>query len=257
MATKENEDRLIYQYHFQAWPDHGVPSDPGCVLNFLHDVNTRQNSVPDAGPIIVHCSAGIGRTGTFIVIDMIIGQIERRGLDCEIDIQRMIQTIRAQRSGMVQTEAQYKFVYMAVQYYIETLSQRMQAQQKSFGREYTNIRYSTESGLTTSNSQSQPLSESPSGKGLSKSTLSLANSNVPLSSSSHGMRESKSDKFPKEAQNLSSRFTADNLLPMPPKEFPKMLYENIPLNERKVVGNQGQYSGGSFPPPPPTPPRKM
>ena len=51
------------------------------------------------------------------------------GLDCEIDIQRMIQTIRAQRSGMVQTEAQYKFVYMAVQYYIETLSQRMQAQQ--------------------------------------------------------------------------------------------------------------------------------
>jgi len=71
------------------------------------------------------------------------------------------------------------------------------------------------------------------------------------------MRESKSDKFPKEAQNLSSRFTADNLLPMPPKEFPKMLYENIPLNERKVVGNQGQYSGGSFPPPPPTPPRKM
>lgn len=51
------------------------------------------------------------------------------GLDCEIDIQRMIQTIRAQRSGMVQTEAQYKFVYMAVQYYIETLSQRLQAQQ--------------------------------------------------------------------------------------------------------------------------------
>ena len=52
-------------------------------------------------------------------------------MDCEIDIQRMIQTIRAQRSGMVQTEAQYKFVYMAVQYYIETLSQRMQAQQVS------------------------------------------------------------------------------------------------------------------------------
>ncbi len=148
-------------------------------------MNTRQRSVSNAGPVIVHCSAGIGRTGTFIVIDMIIGQIERRGLhrildnifflncllvffcllcfflfvlyylfisiftnlffsylflfffaflhilglDCEIDIQRMIQTIRAQRSGMVQTEAQYKFVYMAVQYYIETLSQRMQAQQ--------------------------------------------------------------------------------------------------------------------------------
>ena len=65
--------------HEQAWPDHGVPADPGCVLNFLHDVNTRQSSVINAGPVVVHCSAGIGRTGTFIVIDMIIGQIERRG----------------------------------------------------------------------------------------------------------------------------------------------------------------------------------
>lgn len=255
VATKDNVDRNIYQYHFQAWPDHGVPSDPGCVLNFLHDVNSKQQSVPNTGPIIVHCSAGIGRTGTFIVIDMIIGQIERRGLDCEIDIQRMIQTIRAQRSGMVQTEAQYKFVYMAVQYYIETLSQRMQAQAKSLqaGREYTNIRYSTaESGITASASQSQSLLESPTGKGLSKSTLSLANANIPITSSSHVvMRDLKSDKFQKEAQNTSSRSTADYMLPMPPKEFPKMLYENVPLNERKVVGNN------IGPLPPPTPPRKM
>lgn len=74
----------------QAWPDHGVPSDPGCVLNFLHDVNARQESIaaslasnsqsiPSIGPILVHCSAGIGRTGTFIVIDMILDQIKRHG----------------------------------------------------------------------------------------------------------------------------------------------------------------------------------
>lgn len=114
---------------FQAWPDHGVPSDPGCVLNFLHDVNARQESVANAGPVLVHCSAGIGRTGTFIVIDMILDQIKRQGLDCEIDIQRTIQMVRSQRSGMVQTEAQYKFVYLAVQHYIQTVSQRMQAEQ--------------------------------------------------------------------------------------------------------------------------------
>ncbi len=76
----------VYNFIFlkleQAWPDHGVPADPGCVLNFLHDVNTRQSSAANAGPVIVHCSAGIGRTGTFIVIDMIIGQIERRGILC-------------------------------------------------------------------------------------------------------------------------------------------------------------------------------
>lgn len=51
------------------------------------------------------------------------------GLDCEIDIQRTIQMVRSQRSGMVQTEAQYKFVYLAVQHYIDTLQQRIQAEQ--------------------------------------------------------------------------------------------------------------------------------
>lgn len=95
------------------------------------------------GPICVHCSAGIGRTGTFIVIDMILDQIDREGLDTEIDIQRTIQMVRSQRSGMVQTEAQYKFVYYAVQHYIQTLIQRMRAEQHSnqVGREYTNIKY--------------------------------------------------------------------------------------------------------------------
>ncbi|CAG2102564.1 unnamed protein product, partial [Medioppia subpectinata] len=144
METKES--RTIYHYHFTAWPDHGVPSDPGCVLNFLHDVNRKQEAIDDAGPVIVHCSAGIGRTGTFIVIDQIIEQIKRHGLDCEIDIQRTIQMVRSQRSGMVQTEAQYKFVYLAVQHYIETLQQRILAEQKSLqaGREYTNIKYTSE-----------------------------------------------------------------------------------------------------------------
>ncbi|KAH7956006.1 hypothetical protein HPB52_005519 [Rhipicephalus sanguineus] len=123
------ETRSVFHYHFTAWPDHGVPSDPGCVLNFLHDVNQRQESMPDAGPIVVHCSAGIGRTGTFIVIDMIVDLIKKQGLSCEIDIQRTIQMVRMQRSGMVQTEAQYKFVYLAVEHYIETLQQRMQAEQ--------------------------------------------------------------------------------------------------------------------------------
>ncbi|XP_011068923.1 PREDICTED: tyrosine-protein phosphatase corkscrew isoform X2 [Acromyrmex echinatior] len=157
-----SESRRIYHYHFQAWPDHGVPSDPGCVLNFLHDVNARQESIaaslvpkdqdePCIGPILVHCSAGIGRTGTFIVIDMILDQIKLHGLDCEIDIQRTVQRVRARRSGMVQTEAQYKFVYLAVLHYIETVSQRMQAEQKSLqlGREYTNIRYKSETNTST------------------------------------------------------------------------------------------------------------
>ncbi|XP_012254485.1 tyrosine-protein phosphatase corkscrew isoform X2 [Athalia rosae] len=165
VKPQHSEPRKIYHYHFQAWPDHGVPSDPGCVLNFLHDVNARQTAAaaapssnntitPGIGPVLVHCSAGIGRTGTFIVIDMILDQIKRHGLECEIDIQRTIQKVRSQRSGMVQTEAQYKFVYLAVLHYIETVSQRMVAQQKAsqLGREYTNIRYSNETNVASTGS---------------------------------------------------------------------------------------------------------
>ena len=70
-----------------------------------------------------------GRTGTFIVIDMIIDQIKRLGFESEVDIQRTVQMVRSQRSGMVQTEAQYKFVYLAIQHYIETVQRRMEAEQ--------------------------------------------------------------------------------------------------------------------------------
>lgn len=153
LSWRGQDERKIFQYHFQVWPDHGVPSDPGCVLNFLQDVNARQEQLQleglAPGPICVHCSAGIGRTGTFIVIDMILDQIDREGLDCEIDIQRTIQMVRSQRSGMVQTEAQYKFVYYAVQHYIQTLFQRKRAEQQSLqvGREYTNIKSTSDSQI--------------------------------------------------------------------------------------------------------------
>jgi len=74
------EPRRVYQYHFKAWPDHGVPADPSTVLNFLQDVNDRQNSFsPGVGPVVVHCSAGIGRTGTFIVIDILLNVLVTEG----------------------------------------------------------------------------------------------------------------------------------------------------------------------------------
>jgi len=53
--SKTNEIRVLFQFHFTAWPDHGVPSDPGCVLNFLQEVNLKQDQVQPAGPIVVHC----------------------------------------------------------------------------------------------------------------------------------------------------------------------------------------------------------
>nr|XP_046253860.1 tyrosine-protein phosphatase non-receptor type 11b isoform X1 [Scatophagus argus] len=141
----DRKEPLRYIWHFQylSWPDHGVPNEPGGVLWFLEEVNRTQSTIPDTGPIVVHCSAGIGRTGTIIVIDILIDIINRQGLDCDIDIPKTIQRVRQQRSGMVQTEAQYKFIYMAVQQYIDTAQKRLEEEQrnKMKEREYSNIKY--------------------------------------------------------------------------------------------------------------------
>ncbi|XP_061456529.1 tyrosine-protein phosphatase non-receptor type 11-like isoform X2 [Rhineura floridana] len=146
MTTKEVErgreecPQQIKHFQYFSWPDHGVPNEPGGVLGFLDQVNRAQRSFPDTGPIVVHCSAGIGRTGTIIVIDILVDTIHRQGLDCDIDIPKTIQMVRRQRSGMVQTEAQYKFVYMAVQQYIATQQKELEEEQRK-EREYLNIRY--------------------------------------------------------------------------------------------------------------------
>ncbi|XP_061239125.1 tyrosine-protein phosphatase non-receptor type 11-like isoform X4 [Bos javanicus] len=116
---QEESPHTVKHYQYFSWPDHGVPAEPTGVLSFLEEVNRTHSSMPGAGPMVVHCSAGIGRTGTIIVIDILVDVIRRQGLDCDIDVPKTIQLVRRQRSGMVQTEAQYKFVYLALQRYIQ------------------------------------------------------------------------------------------------------------------------------------------
>ncbi|XP_026537341.1 tyrosine-protein phosphatase non-receptor type 11-like [Notechis scutatus] len=140
---QEERPRKIKHFQYFSWPDHGVPNEPGGVLSFLDQINKAHRSIPESGPIVVHCSAGIGRTGTIIVIDMLVDTIHRQGLDCDIDIPKTIQMVRRQRSGMVQTEAQYKFVYMAVQQFIAMQQKELEEEQRCLRKDtgYLNIRY--------------------------------------------------------------------------------------------------------------------
>lgn len=103
------ERREVRQLQFTAWPDHGVPDHPAPFLQFLRRV--RNSNPVDAGPLIVHCSAGVGRTGCFIVID---SMIERMKYEKSIDIYGHVTCLRAQRNYMVQTEDQYVFIHDAL-----------------------------------------------------------------------------------------------------------------------------------------------
>uniref|UniRef100_A0A7N4NS37 protein-tyrosine-phosphatase n=1 Tax=Sarcophilus harrisii TaxID=9305 RepID=A0A7N4NS37_SARHA len=104
-----SEKREVRQFQFTAWPDHGVPEYPTPFLAFLRRVKTC--NPPDAGPIVVHCSAGVGRTGCFIVID---AMLERIKPEKTVDIYGHVTLMRSQRNYMVQTEDQYSFIHDAL-----------------------------------------------------------------------------------------------------------------------------------------------
>ncbi|XP_014872324.1 receptor-type tyrosine-protein phosphatase F isoform X9 [Poecilia latipinna] len=101
-----SEKREVRQFQFMAWPDHGVPEYPTPILAFLRRV--KACNPPDAGPMVVHCSAGVGRTGCFIVID---AMLERMKHEKTVDIYGHVTCMRAQRNYMVQTEDQYIFIH--------------------------------------------------------------------------------------------------------------------------------------------------
>ncbi|XP_054028495.1 tyrosine-protein phosphatase non-receptor type 13 [Dryobates pubescens] len=113
------EVRHISHLNFTAWPDHDTPSQPEELLTFI----SYMRHLHRAGPIVTHCSAGIGRSGTLICIDVVLGLISR---DLEFDISDLVRTMRLQRHGMVQTEDQYIFCYQVVLYVLNRLQQEEQ-----------------------------------------------------------------------------------------------------------------------------------
>ncbi|XP_015441527.1 tyrosine-protein phosphatase non-receptor type 13 isoform X1 [Pteropus alecto] len=108
------EVRHISHLNFTAWPDHDTPSQPDDLLTFI----SYMRHIHRSGPIITHCSAGIGRSGTLICIDVVLGLI---GQDLEFDISDLVRCMRLQRHGMVQTEDQYIFCYQVILYVLTRL----------------------------------------------------------------------------------------------------------------------------------------
>lgn len=110
------KSRTITQYSYTAWPDHGTPESPTPILRLLIDLRKTGGLDKMDEPCIVHCSAGIGRSGTFILIDAVLSMIENQGSTEGIDIIQTLLEMRECRKGLIQTGTQLRFAYMTILY---------------------------------------------------------------------------------------------------------------------------------------------
>ncbi|XP_033114598.1 tyrosine-protein phosphatase non-receptor type 22-like [Anneissia japonica] len=108
---KGEEEKEILQFHYTSWPDHGVPSSVEAIINMVKKMRNRQ--LDDKKPLLIHCSAGCGRTGTICVIDYVRNLLRDEMIDENFSLKSIILDMRKQRHAIVQTKEQYELVHKA------------------------------------------------------------------------------------------------------------------------------------------------
>jgi protein tyrosine phosphatase len=115
--ARDGQSKVIRQFHFVEWPEQGVPKSGEGFIEFITQVHKTKEQFGHEGPITVHCSAGVGRTGVFITLSIVLERLQNEGV---ADLFQTVRTLRTQRPGMVQTEDQYQFCYRAALEYISS-----------------------------------------------------------------------------------------------------------------------------------------
>uniref|UniRef100_A0A0B7A0U4 protein-tyrosine-phosphatase n=1 Tax=Arion vulgaris TaxID=1028688 RepID=A0A0B7A0U4_9EUPU len=111
---ESGDKREILHFHYTTWPDFGVPSSPNAFLHFLHCVRETGTLEDDVGPAVIHCSAGIGRSGTFCLVDSCLVMVENSGTLKHINVRKLLIEMRTYRMGLIQTSDQLRFSYLAI-----------------------------------------------------------------------------------------------------------------------------------------------
>uniref|UniRef100_UPI0035900478 tyrosine-protein phosphatase non-receptor type 1-like isoform X2 n=1 Tax=Myxine glutinosa TaxID=7769 RepID=UPI0035900478 len=132
-----SERREVLHFHYTSWPDFGVPDSPAAFLAFLMRVRRSGVLDPSFGPIVVHCSAGIGRSGTFCLVDSCLALHAARG---EPDVYQVLLDLRKFRMGLIQTPAQLRFSFLAIIEGMHLLSTDSCGQEEGYlDEEYENV----------------------------------------------------------------------------------------------------------------------
>ncbi|XP_069440740.1 receptor-type tyrosine-protein phosphatase beta isoform X1 [Ovis canadensis] len=138
--------RLIRHFHYTVWPDHGVPESTQSLIQFVRTVRDYIDRTPGAGPTVVHCSAGVGRTGTFIALDRILQQLDSKD---SVDIYGAVHDLRLHRVHMVQTECQYVYLHQCVRDVLRARKLRSEQENPLFPiYENVNPEYHRDSGYS-------------------------------------------------------------------------------------------------------------
>ncbi|KAN0007049.1 hypothetical protein ACTFIU_005243 [Dictyostelium citrinum] len=136
---KDNKTRKIYHFQYTTWPDHGTPVSTTGFLKFVSFVDHEKRS----GPIVVHCSAGIGRSGTFVAIHSIVAKFakhyDEKKQAPSINLPKLVVEMRNERPGMVQTRDQYRFCYLAISEAMNTVLKKEQKKRKGLSYSYSSI----------------------------------------------------------------------------------------------------------------------
>ncbi|KAF6288892.1 protein tyrosine phosphatase receptor type H [Rhinolophus ferrumequinum] len=138
--TQEQKILHVRQFHYVAWPDHGVPHSPDPLLAFWKILRQWLDQTQGGGPPIVHCSAGVGRTGTLIALDVLLRQLECEGFLSPFSY---VRKMRESRPLMVQTEAQYVFLHQCILRFLQQSSLALAKEEAT----YENLVFENEAAI--------------------------------------------------------------------------------------------------------------